>query len=215
MLLTGPKQKAPSGFSQWTTTLLPLRVSFADRQPSSLLHPSPVLWVNIHSAERSATCRDFLVSNVSAYYLCASYNYPYLFFITVLSVSGASLVAQLVKTPPAMQETPVWFLGSEAPLEKGRAATAVVLGFPGGSDGNESACDVGDLGSVPIRLLLICRVEVRVSNNVLTESKELLKEKACCSCIFLSFSVLSIITLFFQCVWFKHSRLKPYTLLDS
>ena len=31
----------------------------------------------------------------------------------------ASLVAQLVKNPPAMQETPVGFLGQENPLEKG------------------------------------------------------------------------------------------------
>ena len=31
----------------------------------------------------------------------------------------ASLVAQLVKNPPAMQETPVRFLGGEDPLEKG------------------------------------------------------------------------------------------------
>ena len=30
----------------------------------------------------------------------------------------ASLVAQLIKNPPAMQETPVWFLGQEDPLEK-------------------------------------------------------------------------------------------------
>ena len=30
-----------------------------------------------------------------------------------------SLVAQLVKNPPAMQETPVQFLGWEDPLEKG------------------------------------------------------------------------------------------------
>ena len=28
-------------------------------------------------------------------------------------------VAQLVKSPPAMQETPVQFLGQEVPLEKG------------------------------------------------------------------------------------------------
>ena len=33
--------------------------------------------------------------------------------------SRASLVAQQVKNLPAMQETPVWFLGQEAPLEKG------------------------------------------------------------------------------------------------
>ena len=31
----------------------------------------------------------------------------------------ASLVAQLVKNLPAMQETPVWFLGRQVPLEKG------------------------------------------------------------------------------------------------
>ena len=34
---------------------------------------------------------------------------------------GASLVAQLEKNPPAMQETPVQFLGQEDPLEKGKA----------------------------------------------------------------------------------------------
>ena len=32
---------------------------------------------------------------------------------------GASQVTQLVKNPPAMQETPVQFLGWEDPLEKG------------------------------------------------------------------------------------------------
>ena len=32
---------------------------------------------------------------------------------------GASLIAQLVKNSPAMQETPVQFLGGEDPLEKG------------------------------------------------------------------------------------------------
>ena len=31
----------------------------------------------------------------------------------------ASLIAQLVKNPPAMQETPVQFLGQKDPLEKG------------------------------------------------------------------------------------------------
>ena len=33
--------------------------------------------------------------------------------------AGASLIAQLVKKLPAMQETPVQFLGREDPLEKG------------------------------------------------------------------------------------------------
>ena len=34
-------------------------------------------------------------------------------------VNLASLIAQLVKNQPAMQETPVQFLGQEDPLEKG------------------------------------------------------------------------------------------------
>ena len=37
------------------------------------------------------------------------------------SKAGASLIAQLVKNLPAMQETPVWFLGREDRLEKGQA----------------------------------------------------------------------------------------------
>ena len=35
-----------------------------------------------------------------------------------MRISGASLIAQLVKNPPAMQETWVHFLGREDPLEK-------------------------------------------------------------------------------------------------
>ena len=42
-----------------------------------------------------------------------------------------------------MQETLVCFLGREDPLEKG------YLGFPGGSDSKESACNAGDLGLIP------------------------------------------------------------------
>ena len=38
---------------------------------------------------------------------------------------GISLVAQLAKNLPAMQETPVWFLGQEDPLEKDRLPTPV------------------------------------------------------------------------------------------
>ena len=41
----------------------------------------------------------------------------------------ASLIAQLVKNPPAMQETPVLFMGWENPLEKGWATHSSILGF--------------------------------------------------------------------------------------
>ena len=47
-----------------------------------------------------------------------------------LQCSGASLVAQLVKSLPAMRETWVLSLGWEAPLEKGKATHSSVLGLP-------------------------------------------------------------------------------------
>ena len=47
-----------------------------------------------------------------------------------LSFIRASLVAQLVKNPPAMQETLVQFLGQEDPLEKGWATHSSILGLP-------------------------------------------------------------------------------------
>ena len=58
----------------------------------------------------------------------------------------ASLVTQLVKNLPVMQETPVWFLGQEDLLEKGQATHSSIRGLPGGSDGKECACNAGDLG---------------------------------------------------------------------
>ena len=45
-------------------------------------------------------------------------------------VIQASLVAQLVKNPPATQETMVQFLGQEVPLEKGSATHCSILGLP-------------------------------------------------------------------------------------
>ena len=42
---------------------------------------------------------------------------------------GASLVAQTVKSLPAMRETRVRFLGWEDPLEKGKAAHSSILAW--------------------------------------------------------------------------------------
>ena len=42
----------------------------------------------------------------------------------------ASLVAQLVKNLPVMQETPVQFLGQEDMLEKEQAIHPLILGLP-------------------------------------------------------------------------------------
>ena len=61
----------------------------------------------------------------------------------------ASLVAQLVKNPLAIRETPVRFLGWEDPLEKGKTTYSSILGLACGSVGKKSACNTGDLGSIP------------------------------------------------------------------
>ena len=58
-------------------------------------------------------------------------------------------MAQLGNNLPAVQETPVQFLGCEDLLEKGQATTPVFLGFSCGSAGKESTCNAGDLGSIP------------------------------------------------------------------
>ena len=58
-------------------------------------------------------------------------------------------VAQLVKNLPVMQETPVQFLGWQDPWRRDRLPPPVCLGFPGGSASKESACNAGDLDSIP------------------------------------------------------------------
>ena len=62
----------------------------------------------------------------------------------------ASLVAQLVKNLPAMQETRGSIPGlGRFPWRRDRLPTLVFIGFPGGSDSKESACNEGDLDSIP------------------------------------------------------------------
>ena len=64
-------------------------------------------------------------------------------------IKRASLIAQLVKNPPAVQET--WFHSwvEKIRWRKDRLPTPVLLGFPCGPAGKESTCNMGDLGSVP------------------------------------------------------------------
>ena len=77
-------------------------------------------------------------------------KYNILFFLLPLNINTyrAFLIAQLVENPPAMQETPVWFLDPEDP-GRDRLPTPVFLGFPCGSADKESARNAGSLGSIP------------------------------------------------------------------
>ena len=47
----------------------------------------------------------------------------------VVCICWASLIAQLVKNPPSMQETPVRLLGQDEPLEKGKSTHSSILAW--------------------------------------------------------------------------------------
>ena len=65
-----------------------------------------------------------------------------------LQYSWAYLVAQLIKNPPAVQEILVKSWVRKIHWRRDRLPTPVFLGFPCGSAGKESACNVGDLGLI-------------------------------------------------------------------
>ena len=69
--------------------------------------------------------------------------------LSMCDIFSASLIAQLVKNLPAMQETLVQLLVGEIHWRRDRLPTPVFLGFPCGSAGKESACNAGDLGLIP------------------------------------------------------------------
>ena len=99
-----------------------------------------------------------LKTQVFASSLCpAGVSYPFTFMLdSVLVIISESRhgtldfhIAQLVKNPRAMQETPVQFLGWEIHWGRNRLLTPLYLGFPCGSAGKESTHNAGDLGSIP------------------------------------------------------------------
>ena len=67
----------------------------------------------------------------------------------IITLLGVSLIAQLVKNLPEIQET--WFDSCVRKIHwrRDRLSTSVFLGFPCGLAGKESSCNVGDLGSIP------------------------------------------------------------------
>ena len=60
-----------------------------------------------------------------------------------------SLIAQLVKNQPAMQRPQFDSWVGEICWSRNKLPIPVFLGFPCGSAGRESACNVEDVGSIP------------------------------------------------------------------
>ena len=52
-----------------------------------------------------------------------------IFFFLILKEYFRNMVAQMVKNPPAMQETQIKFLGQEDPLEKEMATHSSILAW--------------------------------------------------------------------------------------
>ena len=73
---------------------------------------------------RCKYCLEIMISVPSGIYLRVG------LLEHIVVVLGASLVAQLVKNLPEMQETSVQFLGWEDSLEKDRATHSSILGLP-------------------------------------------------------------------------------------
>ena len=98
-----------------------------------------------HSVSKESACSAGDPSSISGSGRSAeeAIGYP-------LQYSWASLLAQLVKNLPAMQETWVQLLSWETPSCAWRRAwQSFQYTIPVGSDGKESACNAGDLGLIP------------------------------------------------------------------
>ena len=61
----------------------------------------------------------------------------------------APLITQLIKNPPAMQETRFSFWVGKIPWRRDKLPTPVFWCFPYGLAGEESTCNSGDLASIP------------------------------------------------------------------
>ena len=92
-----------------------------------------LFWSNCTYESGVTVCKNFIVCwivyEVSSLWLFSRIESHDINIINPTSF-WASLIAQLVKNLPAMQETPVRFLGQEDPLEKGEATHSKTLGLP-------------------------------------------------------------------------------------
>ena len=70
-------------------------------------------------------------------------------FQSEMGNSGLTLIAQLVKNPPAIAGDPGWIPGSGRSPGEGMGYPPMFWGFPCSSAGKESACNAGHLGSIP------------------------------------------------------------------
>ena len=117
------------------TTLAPPHINYSVRS-SFVLTGKSTAWLG-HQRNRSRHCLSSAAPNLSVLTKPTSPSGP------LRSSMIWPQVAQLVKTPPATQETQVQFLGGEDSWRRDRLPAPVFLGFPGGSAGEDSTCSAG------------------------------------------------------------------------
>ena len=96
-----------------------------------------------------AICEFYIIISSKNIVLFPSFQSSWPFLVLIYEFGHIILVkseAQLVNNPPAMQETRFDFWVRKIPWRRDRLPTPVFLGFPGGSGGNEFACNAGDMG---------------------------------------------------------------------
>ena len=95
-----------------------------------------------------------IIKSIYSLKFLSSASNSFSYFIGTIKVSlclkWASLIVQLVKNLPAIWETLVDSWVGKIHWRRDRLPTPVFLGFPCGSAGKESACNAGDLGSIPV-----------------------------------------------------------------
>ena len=117
LLSPGPKGKAICSLSHLLFPTLPL-YSREGSAPEQIMEKTTPWWWSFpgSSTGKESTCNVGDPRSIPELGKSPGEGISY-----PLQYSWASLVAQLVKNPLAMQEPPVWFLSWEAPLEKGYA----------------------------------------------------------------------------------------------
>ena len=129
LLLTGG-QLLWSGLTIMLVSAIQQHKSIVTMHMSSPSWTSPPILTPTHLSRLSQFLCYTAISHSYLFYIqhCIRFNAIFSICLT-LSFPQATLVAQLVKNPPAMWETWVWSLRWEDPLEKGKVTHSSILAW--------------------------------------------------------------------------------------
>ena len=138
-----------------STRLCPVLLHFGDGHHTAFPRDNLKLRVHIHFLSSYDHTFTFLkrLKQLCAnrcFLPCLKVSVLLLANLLIIIIAGASLVAQMVKNPPAIQETWVQSLGWEDPLEKGTAIHSSIVAWR--IPWTEGAVRLQSTGSQKVRL---------------------------------------------------------------